>query len=393
MDKDLLEKLLFEEESATLDCKREQYPFAKATDEEKSELLKDIIGFANAWRRSDAYILIGVEDVRGGRSKIVGIPATAHLDDHSLQQFVNNLTNQPVRFHYEAFGFEEKQVGIINIEQQPRPIYLKRDYGKLLKEKVYVRRGSSTDPSKPASPEEIAKMGGDPGQPEAELLVEFAHIENSNALSTTTSWNAEHCQMPRAETIPDYSPPQRLDPYLGIDLSLHRPNKDYFRELAKFEFARRFLQPIRLIVRNVGQVAASNVRLEISVPKVIGILIMSKSDMPEPPVRTDFLARPLTKGIASFLRRDPGEVKIHENEEAFRIEIDCGDLQPGREVPSDVFYIGKRVSGMLPLKGLMLASNLPKPKEFALVASITVANKQISIRELLTLPEPASLDD
>lgn len=115
MNDGLFERLLYEEESTTLDFKKEQYRFAKASDEEKSELLKDILGFANAWRRSEAYILIGVEDVRGGRANIVGIPATDHLDDHSLQQFVNNLTNRPVRFHYEAFGIEGKQIGVIRM--------------------------------------------------------------------------------------------------------------------------------------------------------------------------------------------------------------------------------------------------------------------------------------
>jgi len=159
MTDDEFERLLYEEESPTLDFKRDQYPFAKASDEEKSELLKDILGMANAWRRSEAFILIGVEDVRGGRSHVAGIAAGDHLADHSLQQFVNNLTNRPVRFGYEAIGVEGKQVGIIRVEQQPRPFYVKRDYGKLKKNEVYVRRGSSTDPTKPATIDEIAQMG------------------------------------------------------------------------------------------------------------------------------------------------------------------------------------------------------------------------------------------
>ena len=153
------ERLLYEEESPTLDFKRDQYPFAKASEEEKSELLKDVLGMANAWRRSEAYILVGVEDVRGGRSIVHGISAADHLSDHSLQQFVNNLINRPVRFGYEAFGFEGKQVGIIRVEQQPRPFYLKQDYGKLKKNEIYVRHGSSTDPTKPATPDEVAQMG------------------------------------------------------------------------------------------------------------------------------------------------------------------------------------------------------------------------------------------
>lgn len=105
MNKDRFEQLLNEEEGDTLDFKKEQYLFSKVTEEEKSELLKDILGFANAWRRATAYILIGVEDVQGGRGKIIGIAPNNHLQDHALQQFVNNLTNHPVRFHYEAFNF------------------------------------------------------------------------------------------------------------------------------------------------------------------------------------------------------------------------------------------------------------------------------------------------
>ena len=45
MKKDKIESLLYEEEGNTLDFKKEQYKFSKATDEEKSELLKDILGF------------------------------------------------------------------------------------------------------------------------------------------------------------------------------------------------------------------------------------------------------------------------------------------------------------------------------------------------------------
>jgi hypothetical protein len=56
----LIYALLFEAEGAELDFKREQYSFEGADDRVKSELLKDILAFANAWRRTDAYILIGV---------------------------------------------------------------------------------------------------------------------------------------------------------------------------------------------------------------------------------------------------------------------------------------------------------------------------------------------
>ena len=57
IDKALIDILLYGEEGVDLDFKRDQYKFTQASDDEKGELLKDIIAFANSWRRSDAFIL------------------------------------------------------------------------------------------------------------------------------------------------------------------------------------------------------------------------------------------------------------------------------------------------------------------------------------------------
>ena len=101
MDDRLLEQLLHEEEGSTLDAKRDQYRFYSASDSEKSELLKDILAFANAWRRETAYITIGVKEVQGGRNTVVGV--TEHLKDNDLQQFVNSKTQRPVDFRKAEF--------------------------------------------------------------------------------------------------------------------------------------------------------------------------------------------------------------------------------------------------------------------------------------------------
>lgn len=125
----LIESLLFEEEGTELDFKREQYRFEGVDDRQKSELLKDIVAFANAWRRTDAYILIGVQEVKGGRSTVLGV--SNHLEDAQLQQFVNSKTNRPVDFSYTPIEFEGKQIAIIRIPQQERPIFLTKDFGPL----------------------------------------------------------------------------------------------------------------------------------------------------------------------------------------------------------------------------------------------------------------------
>lgn len=153
---DTIEALLWEDESTTLDFKQAQYPFATATDGQKSEIIKDILAFANAFRRDDAYILLGVRDQQGGRAIIIGV--TNHLDDASLQQLVNTKTNRAVTFSYHAIDIDSKQVGVIRIPRQQRPFYLLKNYGKLHANDVYLRHGSSTSI---ATHEEVARMGAD----------------------------------------------------------------------------------------------------------------------------------------------------------------------------------------------------------------------------------------
>ena len=156
LDLKLLERLLHEAEGTSLDFKSAQYPFEQATNKEKSELLKDILAFANSWRRATAYILIGVDEVEGGRSNVVGV--TTHLDDAKLHQFVNGKTQRPVEFSYQVIPIEGTTIGAIEIPLQERPTYLKKQYGKLSENEVTMRDGSST---RAATPDEIARMGAE----------------------------------------------------------------------------------------------------------------------------------------------------------------------------------------------------------------------------------------
>lgn len=133
INNELIENLLYGEEGIDLDFKRDQYKFIKASDEDKGEMLKDIISFANSWRRSDAFILIGVKEIKGARSEVVGI--SDKLDDAQIQQFVNGKTQKPITFSYRNLDFEGKCIGAIHIPIQNRPFYLKNDYGKSIKKR------------------------------------------------------------------------------------------------------------------------------------------------------------------------------------------------------------------------------------------------------------------
>jgi len=397
MNSKTLEQLLYEEEGTTLDFKRDQYPFSKVSDEEKSELLKDILGFANAWRRTEAYILIGIQEVQGGKSIVYGI--SDHLADHALQQFVNNLTNRPLQFGYEAFEYEGKQIGMIRIDIQKRPIFLKKDFGKLRRGEVYVRRGSSTDPSKPADPDEIALMGTGTFSPtnETSLSVEFADPNTETALGMEIDWNAENCEMPESDDIPKltYKPSviqlpngkSRTIPSKGSYGITERLNEDYYHELANFEFARRLFKPIRIVVTNTSTNPATDVRLEVAVNKGVGLAFFDSSDRPEIPDRREqpFSVNVIGKNKPLHALRMPGHVDIESNEQQMKMVINCGSLQPGRKVWTEAFDLAIARSGNYEIKGYVFAANLPAPVEFCLKIDATIDNMSLSLDELIGL--------
>ena len=93
MTESLLESLLHQGESTTLDFKEGQYAFVKAADEEKSEILKDILAFANAWRASAsrARCLAIACRVTGSRpASVVAVAAPAVTSSSKSRRLVGS---------------------------------------------------------------------------------------------------------------------------------------------------------------------------------------------------------------------------------------------------------------------------------------------------------------
>ena len=180
-------------ESETFDFKDGQYKFYGASDDEKSELLKDIIAFANAWKTGDAFVVIGVAEKNNRKHKVTGVKT--FLQDNDVQQFVNSKTNRQVNFHIYSDKGDGEDINIIHISKdQRRPIYLTKNFERLKKEVVYIRRGSSTGE---AGPDEIAEMGKESARvttPDVSLEFEFV----------TETWE-EHLIIPRPGEKPKTS--------------------------------------------------------------------------------------------------------------------------------------------------------------------------------------------
>lgn len=155
IDSATLENLLHMSEGDTIDFKGASYPLNE--DHEKGAFIKDVLAFANGWRTGDAFILTGVlEPKNGNRAVILGVTGP-HPDDADLQQLVNGRMSNPITFQYFPTQVDGKSIGVIRIPAgQDRPFWLKKSIAGVLAEKVYIRRGSTTDIADPA---EIAKMG------------------------------------------------------------------------------------------------------------------------------------------------------------------------------------------------------------------------------------------
>lgn len=274
MNHHLFEELLHEEEGPSLDFKREQYRFNSCDDEARSELLKDILAFANAWRRSDAYILIGVEEVKGSRCIIIGI--SNQLDDANLQQFINSKTQRPVNFSYEAFLVDGKSVGIIRIPPQKRPFFCRKNYGKVKANEVYIRRGSSTAL---ADPDEIAIMGEAVAVTELKeptLDLEFADITLRKALGVNPSLKSEFLE-------PLTAPKRQYPPFMMTPEVLEVLSDNGYRDkLIKHVASTAPFVSIGFRIHNSSHFPALDVRVELSAEKEDGLFYWTKMTIPFP---------------------------------------------------------------------------------------------------------------
>jgi len=388
----MLEQLLYEEEGSTLDFKRDQYPFEGAGNDAKSELLKDILAFVNAWRRSDAYILIGVDEVRGGRSLVVGV--TTHLDDAKLQQFVNSKTQRPVHFSYYQAAIDNRDIGIIHIPPQERPVYLVKDYGKLVKQKVYVRRSSSTDIAASA---EIVRMGqafveGLDSMPLIEL--QLFDFERLTPLGNSLEIETVNLTVPGDSEIPDYGVARfPLGPNMYFTMPSCDKNRNYYRDTALYMKTTLETHRVDFTVYNAGNIVAKDVRIELVVPDPDGNLIFrDAADMPNEP-SADFLLSHVAQPAFNL------DVNVQTVSEVHRVTLEFGKIQPKASAQTySGLFIGSRCPQIIELKARIFADNLPAPRETALTLQVKPCEDSLSVQKLMTLvqgrtPNKATGDD
>lgn len=325
----LLEQLRFKGEGADLDYKAERPKFIGATDAEKAEFLKDILAMANSHRDGPAYILYGFKEDLPNPPEVVGLPLDGAIDDSRIQQFVNEKLDTKLNFRYEERLFQEKHVAVITIPKQPRPFTLKKPYGGLDKDVVYIRRGSSTST---ALAREIAMMGAaDAARPAANAAVEFRDEDN-----TPLGDQFDLTFFDKADEYPDYETYVPTGPWpLGHISSprMSRDNRDFWREAADFVVQFKRLIRVRIKVSNGSAFALTSAKLEV---RVVGTdkayaELLPYGDMPDVPRRADSI---LHHVIQSPVRHQP-TIVVDERGDFPVCVVQLGTLLPGETAVGD----------------------------------------------------------
>ncbi|HEX3358853.1 MAG TPA: ATP-binding protein [Tepidisphaeraceae bacterium] len=363
VDAALVEELLYGSEGVDLDFKRDQYLFDGASDLDKSELLKDILAFANAFRRNDAFILIGAEEVACGRPKIIGV--TNHLKDADLQQFVNTKTNRNITFSYHAVDVEGKQVGIIRIQDQQRPVVLKKGFcfdaannrHVLTADTVYLRVGSST---KVASPEDIIRMGSHVAHhPIYDVDLQFANFRDKTP--TGTMHDSTHNMVLCNDKIPNYTTQNYSTSPYSIQiprLSMDRNNPRFWRQAYNYLRHWGSLVEVGFCVHNRGNTTIDDVTVEMAFTESDGLLLVSRAKMPQKPEpRLDYLNVRMPE-----LDFNGGYIHVEKRGDRTVVTLSFGKLQAGEQkfLP-EALYLGAPRTGHLIVEALVRADEFPSP--------------------------------
>ncbi|WP_161798968.1 helix-turn-helix domain-containing protein [Caenimonas sp. SL110] len=237
-----------------MDFKR-RYHFLSKDPKQKSELLKDILAMANAWRQGGgpAYILLGFQECAGGPPQVVGLDE--HLDDAQIQQFIGSKVRPNLTFTYEELEYEGKQVGVITVPKQSRPFWVEKEYGVVRPNVVLVRRGSSTGE---ADPLEVMRMRDDDQGRAASSCAAFRLLDLMG-LPFSSEYIEKRVALDFGDIkkLPDHKAPRNA--YLVVTMV----NSSYWRDFATFAREQAGAVLVRFELQNSSPYALNHGKLEV----------------------------------------------------------------------------------------------------------------------------------
>lgn len=371
---DIFNRLLYEEASDVLIFRPHEYKFDGALDLEKGELLRDIVSAANAWRRTDTYILVGVEGVKEGRNRILGV--ITHLDEKKIQEFVNAKLHKPIRFYYKTLTVERKKIAMIHIPLQQRPFYLKEDFANFKKYVIYVRRGNDIGEADTDEAARIKECDLDQGESDISFQVEFAHAEKGKTLGDYLNLKTFSIGIPPLDSLPDFDFKADVAPAdhgyaFGIP---PRSNRHFYRELAVHLQRIGAVSQIDFCITNTGSETARDVQLEINIEDPEKeFFCLEEFEVPHRPDKNagQSSIKPLFHPISDSIR-------VKWRSPFWMIQLRFRDIPAGKTVFSNSgLYIGGTSNVKVDMVVLLKARDLSRPLHFTLIIDIETQKRQL----------------
>jgi len=374
-------------ESETFDFKSGQYKFYGGTDDEKSELLKDVIAFANAWKTGDAFIVIGVREKNGRKDAVVGVASP--LKDNDIQQFINAKTNRPITFLVYSDQSDGQDINVIQIARdQQRPIFLYKAFGKLKPNEVHIRSGSSTAIASPDQIAEMVKADHQVAIAQANLDLEWVDASTDQRLGKEVTIRC----VKLVDPPPRPPEPKPRQPEWMASASVAKSllaqcatpvtrtwslnTEPSAEEISEYMKARALLAPLRIWLKNLGLRNASSIKVRIHIPRASGVCVIDESDLPRKP-GSRFLSALNLHARISF------DTCVRESPEGWNVEIDAKTIQPQDEFCSgDEFYLSTESDQVVETTARIFADDLAKPIEIPLKINIEVKTREITLADL-----------
>lgn len=382
MTDDLIDSLLYRAEGSDLDFKAEQYALSGEDNDTKSELVKDLLAMANAWRDGPAYILLGFKEEKPNSPQVVGI--SEFHDDAHFQQLVNSKVTPKIQFKYEVRPYHGVTIGIITIPKQARPFFAPKTWGRVLSNTVYVRRGSSTVI---ALPDEIAKMGAEGEQKRRQPLVNLSFCNAEGDDVSTEKKSVTILDFGNIRDLPDFTfrnPKGGL--FMGAIENLD-VNSNYWRNLAKWLKEHQAAISVYIHVHNKSSFALSDCKLEIVADAEAGTAVrfQSGNSLPDRPqeVRSLF---PNMSHMPNLAIRDEPNLSIEGEAGNQRCIVRFPKILPGETAMLDNYLaVFPHESGTLTFRSRLLATELAEPLSYQLSIEVEVFKDTKNIDDLVNL--------
>ena len=241
-------------------------------------------------------------------------------------------------------------IGVVAIPVQERPVWLRKQFGKLASNIVYIRHGSATSI---ATPDEIAAMGeARVRRPPPTLTLEWADLTQRRPLPVPCTLRPVILDPLLPESVFGSQPSH----YFSV---LQEPMKDPFAPSPEQAISHACWQAclctLGMVLRNRSTVMGKRVLFAGSVKGSGSTHVREWTDRPRIGNPLDYL----TPTVLNQSRVDPC---VDDHDDRYSVTVDFGDIRPGDDIwTTSPLLLATGISGTVELKGELRADNLPEP--------------------------------